>query len=83
MGKRWNGPGILAVCSEKALANYILVKYICEFKNLVTGMHLSAANVRNVDKTSLYQWYPSWNANIRSQESALSAMKDHRAERNT
>jgi len=68
MGKRWNGRGILAVCGEKALANYIVLKHICEFKNLVTGTHLSAENVSNVDETSLYQCYPSWNTNIRSQE---------------
>ena len=55
MGKRWNGLGILAVCGEKALANYILLKHIWEFKNLVTSKHLSAENVSNVDETSMYQ----------------------------
>jgi len=34
MGKRWNGFGILAVCGEKALANYVLLKHIWEVQKL-------------------------------------------------
>jgi len=52
------------------------MKHIWEFKNLVTGKHLSAENKSNVDGTSLYQWYLSWNTNVRAQESAPSALKD-------
>jgi hypothetical protein len=76
MGKRWNKFCVLAVCGEKALAIYTVLKHIWEFKNLVTGKHLSAENVSNVDDTYLYRWYLSWNTNVLSQESAPSAMKD-------
>ena len=65
MGKRWNGLGILAVCGEKAL-DYILLQHIWEFKNLVCAKHLMADNMSNVDETSLYQWYLSWNTNVQS-----------------
>jgi hypothetical protein len=76
MGKRQNGLGVSAVCGDKALANYILLKHIWEFKNLVTGKHLSAENMSNVDGTTLYQGYLSCNTNVRSYESAPNALKD-------
>jgi hypothetical protein len=53
--KKRHGLHIVALCGNKALRDYDANEaYFEELSQLVTGKHMSAQQVYNVDKTSLF-----------------------------